>query len=356
MNIATESTPLDHAEALLDDRHPDALRAFYTAEQQGAHPDRCSAGRWMAHMLAGDFRSAWQESDAIRRRGGPDPHRIWNGEPLEGKRVILRCLHGLGDAIQFLRYAPQLRALASEVIIEVPPNMLELARCIDGVERVITWGSLAPSEPVQWDVQVEVTELPYIFRSEVCDLPIAEHYIHLPQTRLNRVARMIGPVNRVPRVGVVWTAGDWNPSRSIPFSLMKDLISAEDYACEFWNLQGGPSQSEWNQLPPSRRFRDSAQCGDGLLNLACVIAQLDLVITVDTLAAHLAGALGVPGWVLLQYAADWRWMACGTTTPWYASLRLFRQPSSGDWPSLIADVRKDLEAWTGRYNHPRKIA
>lgn len=354
MSTATGPTSLEYAEALLDSRDPAALRAFYAAERRGAHPDRCCAGRWMAHMLAGDFRSAWEESDAIRRRGGPDPHRIWNGEPLDGKRVMLRCLHGLGDAVQFLRYVPHLRAIASTLIVEVPPNLVELAGCIDGVERVISWGTLAPTEPVHWDAQIEVTELPYIFRSEPCDLPIAERYIHLPQARLNRVGRLMRPVNRVPRVGVVWAAGDWNPSRSIPFSLMQELLSIEN--CEFWNLQGGPPQSDWNQLPPSPRFRDSAQCGDGLLNLACVIAQLDLVITVDTLAAHLAGALGVPGWVLLQYAADWRWMSCGTTSPWYISLRLFRQPSPGDWPSLITDAHKDLEEWTRRYNHPRKIA
>ena len=343
---------LEHAEDLLDRRCAGAKEVFDLAEACGADADRCAAGRWMAHMFAGDLRSAWVESDAIRRRGGPDPHRMWSGESLEGRHIIVRCLHGYGDAIQFLRYAPSLRNLAAEVTYEVPPALYELAQYIEGVDNVVTWGRLAPVNPVMWDTQIEVMELPYIFRTEICDLPIAQNYVHPPQTRCNCVNRKLG--RNHPRVGVVWAAGEWNQSRSIPFSAFSELL--KETGCEFWSLQGGAAQSEWNELPPSPQLRDSADLGDGLLTLACVISQLDLVITVDTLAAHLAGAMGIPGWVMLQHKADWRWMACGNTSPWYPSLRLFRQHAPGDWSGLIAEVQQELHLWRRLCSRPQMIA
>lgn len=343
---------LEQAENLLNRRDPGAKQLFEQAEACGADPDRCAAGRWMAHMFAGDFASAWLESDAIRRRGGADPHRMWTGESLRDRHIIVRCLHGYGDAIQLLRYAPLLRDLAAEVTYEVPPALYELASYIDGVENVVTWGRLAPVNPIFWDTQIEVMELPYIFRTEISDLPIAQNYVHPPRVRCNCITRKLG--RNHPRVGVVWAAGEWNKTRSIPFSILSELIS--EPACEFWSLQGGAAQSDWNQLPPSPRLRDSADLGDGILNLACVISQLDLVITVDTLAAHLAGAMGIPAWVLLQHAADWRWMACGTTSPWYPSLRLFRQHAPDDWGALITEVRQELHIWTQLCSRPQMIA
>lgn len=344
---------LERAEALLALRDPGALREFHFAEACGDDPDRCAAGRWLAHMLKGDFASAWLESDAICLRGAPDPNRMWNGEPLLGRRVIVRCLHGLGDAIQLLRYAPQLRRLAAEVTFEVPPSLLELATCFDGVRRVVTWGKLAPSQPILWESQVEVMELPYIFRTQRHELPITEHYLHLPPSHRDTIARTMG-TSSAPRIGVVWAAGEWNVSRSIPFPLFRQLLSSSN--CEFWCLQGGASHSCWDQLPFSPLLHDSAYLGRGLMTLACVISQLDLVITVDTLAAHLAGAMAIPTWVLLQHAADWRWMASGDTSPWYPSLRLFRQPAPGDWHSLIDEVRKELHTWTQTCNRAQRIA
>ncbi|WP_162601465.1 glycosyltransferase family 9 protein [Occallatibacter savannae] len=343
---------LEFAEDSLDRREAGAKRLFDAAEACGADPDRCAAGRWMAHMFAGDFAAAWQESDAIRGRGGPDPHRMWSGESLKDRNVIVRCLHGYGDAIQFLRYAPQLRSLAAEVTYEVPPALYELAPYIEGVDHVITWGRLAPVAPTKWDAQIEVMELPYIFRTVVSDLPIAQNYMHLPQSRCNCVNRKLG--RNHPRVGVVWAGGEWNHHRSIPFPVFSELLRQPE--CEFWSLQGGAAQADWQMLPPSPRLRDSADLGEGILNLACVISQLDLVITVDTLAAHLAGAMGIPAWVLLQGAADWRWMARGATSPWYPSLRLFRQHTAGDWAGLIADVRQELHTWNQLCSRPQMIA
>ena len=316
-----------------------AIDNFTMAEAMGAEADRCSAGRWMASMLRGDFASAWRESDAIRRRGAPDPQRFWNGEEIRGKRLMVRCLHGFGDAVQFLRYAPALQDLAQEVVFEVPPRFVELARCFDGVSDLITWGDGAPNQAPQWDAQIEVMELPYLFRTELRDLPVATRYLHLPEHLVTNVTKQMAPCNR-PRIGMVWSAGDWNPSRSVPFATLAPLLEMAD--CEFWDLQA--ADAALRQM--EHCLREAEGCRDSILTLAAVISQLDLVLTVDTLAAHLAGALGVPAWVMLQYAADWRWMTGISRSPWYPSLRLFRQPRPDDWTSVVADVQRSLQAWS----------
>jgi hypothetical protein len=336
---------LQHAEVMLTQRNvPMAVAAFNSAEAQGADPDRCAGERWVAHMLAGNFAAAWRESDAIRRRGAPDPHRFWTGDNLAGQRVILRCLHGFGDAVQFLRYVPRLRSLASQLIIEVAPAMLEIATCFDGVEDVITWGSDAPEVPPGWDIQVETMELPYLFRTELSDLPIARSYLSLPEDLKRRAARVLG-VSSLRRVGVVWAAGAWNAERSIPLEILQPLLQTAN--CEFWSLQGGAAQGEWRMLPDPLCLRDAACFGAGILRLAAIVSQLDLVITVDTLVAHLAGAMDKPAWVVLPYVADWRWMVGRSDSPWYPSLRLFRQPTPGDWQTPVSNVGQSLTRWLG---------
>lgn len=257
---------------------------------------------------------------------------------------MVRCLHGFGDAIQFLRYIPLLRQRASRVTVEAAPQFVELAECMDGVDRVIPWGKRDQKERHEWDVQIEVTELPYFFRTEVQDLPIATDCIHLPQPMLRAAARRFPASDRM-RVGVVWSSGKWNPSRSIPLNTLEPVLT--DSRIEFWNLQGGAVRKEWPLGIGAGNLRDAPEfCADaGLLPLACFVAQLDLVITVDTLAAHLGGALGVPTWVLLRYDADWRWMADRGDSPWYPSLRLFRQDEARDWATVVQCLRKEFDVW-----------
>ena len=339
----TTADMLDRAEHLLQQR--DLCRAeevFHRAAAGGEDADRRSGGLWMTHMLQGDFEAAWQQSDALRRRNAPDPHRFWQGEPLASKRVIVRCLHGFGDAVQMLRYLPLLRERCAKVIVEVPPRMLEIAPCFAGADHILTWGEGAPIEPPAWDVQVEIMELPYLFRSRCDDLPLATRYLSVPDEARSQVMRGMGE-RRYPRVGIVWSTGEWNRTRVIPFAYVK-LLTGER-GIEFWNLQGGPEHDAWDALPPSPHLRDGADAGDGILKLAALIEQMDLVITPDTLAAHLAGALGTPAWVLLQHAADWRWMHERADTPWYPSLRLFRQTQQGRWEDVIEQVHAELKQW-----------
>jgi hypothetical protein len=333
---------LAHAELLLEQRRlKDAVRAFNLAAAEGHNMNRCGAGRWMAAMLSGDFEAAWRESDDVRRRGVPDPNRFWQGEDVIGKQVIVRCLHGFGDAVQFLRYARPLRCLASRVIVECAPAMVGLARCMPGIDEVIVWGPNAPAVVPDWDVQIEVMELPYIFRSTLASVPSVEGFLKLPVSALDAVHNALGSRSR-QRVGIVWASGEWNPARSIRLETLLPIFERSD--CEFWNLQGGSAREEWKILLAEAPVRDHPLLNDaGLLPLAAFIAHMDLVITVDTLAAHLAGALTVPCFLMLQHAADWRWMTERTDSPWYPSVRLFRQPRPGDWETAVFQICTALE-------------
>jgi hypothetical protein len=323
------------AESLLAQRNLlEALDAFDRAQRCGEDSARCCGGRWKANMLLGNFENAWQESDSIRYRRLPDPHRFWQGEDLTGKRVILRCLHGLGDAVQFLRYIPFLAARVSHLFLQVPPSLLELAPHFIGVTDLVTWSSPETREPA-WDMHVEINELPYIFRTQLDDLPIATKYLKLPASILSANHPKPTRLSNL-RVGIVWSSGEWNPSRNVPFSLFRSLL--EEPHCEFWNLQGGAPRADCTHPSVHR----SEQCVNSLLNLAALIAQLDLIITPDTLVAHLAGATGTPAFLLLQHAADWRWLHDRSDSPWYPTLRLFRQPRPNDWISVIHAVHTAL--------------
>ena len=334
--------PIGIAEHLLEQRRlTEASAAFDAAEVIGTNKDRCSAGRWTVAMLRGDFEAAWHESDAIRERGNLDPHRFWMGEKLEGKVVIVRCLHGFGDAIQLLRYLPQLNSVAKHVVLEVAPRFLPLALMLKGVDDVVTWGAEAPATSRAWDVQVEIMELPYIFRTTEAELPVRRNYLCVPEEDIKRAAKVIGN-RRKPRVGLVWAAGEWNPDRSIPIQLLEPLL--ESGCAEFWSLQGGEAAKDAAACIGSGRMRDGAACGEGLRALAGAIANLDLIITVDTLSVHMAGAMGKPVWVLLQHAADWRWMTERDDSPWYPMAKLFRQANRGDWQGVLHRVEMNLRS------------
>lgn len=340
--VDAEAVIRDAEAALAAEELSAAVALCEQAERMGVEPDRCSGNRWLAYMLMGDFHAAWRESEAIRLRGAPDPHRFWNGEELRGRRLVLRSLHGFGDAVQMFRFLPRLQRVVSELIVEVPPRLVELAPYFDGMGEVMTWGQDAPAVPPVWDVQAEVMELPYMLRVGLDDLEPTHGYLRLPDAVRAEALRVMGPRRR-PRVGVVWTAGEWNASRSIPSELMAVFRAVA--GLEFWSLDARQDGAEFLALPGAG-WRDVYELGDGILRLAAVVEQMDLVIAVDTLAAHLAGVLDVPCWVLLQHSADWRWMSRRSDSPWYPSLRLWRQERAGDWAGLVARVAEELADWS----------
>lgn len=294
--------------------------------------DRQYDDGWMDHMRRGEFAAAWQISDRVlrERAGVPCSHLprhfqyFWDGQPLDGKRVLVRCYHGLGDTIQFIRYASLLRSVAQEVVVWAQPKLIPLLRSVAGIGRLLPLHDGVPD--VDFDADVELMELPHVFRTTIETIPGEVPYLHVTPATLARNSKLA--------VGLTWAAGSWDQTRSIPFDVLAPLTHVSDV--DWYVFQREAALADW---PPSSGTISKAELSDE----ARMIGALDLMISVDTMTAHLAGALGVPVWTLLQKNADWRWMEDRDDTPWYPTMRLFRQPRHGDWTSVIERVIHELK-------------
>ncbi len=282
-------------------------------------------------MLLGRFHEAWRESDHIEQRSVV-ADRLWDGLPFSGKHVIIRCLHGYGDAIQFLRYARMVRRQAAKVTVETHPEMVSLLRGLPFVDNVVTWADGSSKAVDDWDQQIEVMELPRAFRTTVATIPAKVPYITVCPRRLERSRVALESFTR-PRVGILWSASNWNPARSMSLAELAPILELPGFA--FYSFQRDAARQELFCSPFRSRIHDTAPHSPEIVDTAADLKNMDLLITVDTMAAHLAGALAKPVWVLLPFAADWRWMLDREDTPWYPTMRLFRQHAPGDWQTPV---------------------
>lgn len=298
-------------------------------------PSPPTADLWQHHMRRGEFAEAWQHSDAalVARASQPCHHwprhlqYVWDGRPLAGRRVLVRCYHGLGDTIQFIRYAPLLKAVAAEVLVWAQPALLPLLATAPGIDQLLPLHDGAPE--AAYDADVEVMELPHLFRTTLGTIPAAVPYLHVEPRRL--VAVEPGKL----LVGLVWQAGDWDARRSVPFELLVPLATVP--GVQLVILQANATAAGWQPDV-------GVHLGEfDLYEYARVLRGLDLLITVDSMPAHLAGALGVPVWTLLHAAADWRWLAGREDSPWYPTMRLFWQEAPGEWKPVVARVQAELK-------------
>lgn len=292
---------------------------------------------WMRHMRQGAWEEAWRLCDAaLTARGGVVDWRaprhlqhIWTGGPVEGRRVLVRCYHGLGDTVQFIRYAPALRARCAALTVWVQPGLIPLLRTLPGVGTLLPLHDGTPD--AEYDLDIEIMELPHLFRSTPATLPARVPYLHPPRRML--------PGGTL-HVGLVWAAGEWDMRRSVPPRLLAPL--AEIPGVTLHLLQRGAARAAWTA-------GGVGAGSDDVLEAASLIAALDLVVSVDSFPAHLAGALGRPVWTLLHAEADWRWMEGREDSPWYPTMRLFRQARSGDWQPVAARVAESLRALAARH-------
>lgn len=293
-----------------------------------------TSNSWMGHMRNGAFEEAWKISDADlkSRAGKPCWHLprhlqyIWNGTPLNGKRVLVRCYHGLGDTIQYIRFAPLIRSVAKEVIVWAQAPLIPLLKTVKGIDRLLPLHNGTPE--VEYDVDMEIMESTHIFRTTPETIPLEIPYLQVEP-------KEISSDNKQLTVGLVWRAGDWNEQRSIPFSALLPLAKVQ--GIQLYILQGGAASAGWHEgfgIHPGEF---------DLFDYARVIRGLDLLITVDSMPAHLAGALGVPVWNLLYAGADWRWMDNREDSPWYPTMRIFRQEQPFDWETVIKRVSDELK-------------
>jgi hypothetical protein len=286
---------------------------------------------WQELMRRGEYTAAWEISDlAIASRSESDqqslpPHlrSVWDGTPVEGRRVLVRCNHGIGDTIQFARYIEPLRAAASEVTVCAGGTVIELLSRAPFVDDGVTLTTDA--DDVAFDVDGEIMELPHVFRTTLDTIPSRIPYLDVTPADIPRTTG--------PTVGLAWRSGEWDPGRSIAFDDLGPLFDMPGIS--FCSVQLNAVEAGW------RMELGEMLDVNGLLRTAAVIRSLDLLISVDTMTAHLAGALGQPVWTLLKSDADWRWMD-GPTSPWYPTMRLFRQERPGEWPPVIRRVAEDL--------------
>ncbi|MFC4308883.1 ADP-heptose--LPS heptosyltransferase [Steroidobacter flavus] len=283
-------------------------------------------------MRRGDFGSAWTISDTVLqervRRGDVCTHLprheqfIWNGEPLEGRRIFVRCYHGLGDTLQFVRLLAHPRLRAAEITLWVQPALIKLLQTARGIDRILPLHEGNPG--LDYDIDVEIMELPHALRLDMNELPGPVPYIYVPAS----VAK--APSHR-RRVGVCWSAGEWDPKRSLSAAELSSWATLR--SVRWFSLQFPPATCALPAAPIASR---------DIAEMAARMQLLDLIITVDTMTAHLAGALGLPVWLLLPHDADWRWMHGRDDSPWYPTMRLFRQPAVGDWATVIEQVHDEL--------------
>lgn len=304
------------------------------------------ANRALLSLLQGDFTAGfeafewrWRRADmaALRRPRTPQ----WDGQPIPGKRLLLVAEQGLGDAIMFSRYALlAAKVSGAQLLGECDGSLRELFGSIGSVAHWVDRKGPLPEH----DVHIPWMSLPRVLKTNAQNIPAPYSYLRPPSSRVNDLdLRLDTDLAAGRKVGIVWSG---NPAlstddhRSCPFSHFLQLLQVPGLTLV--SLQKGERAQDWKNIYAPARMRDmAARCRD-FADTATVIAQLDLVISVDTAVAHLAGALGRPVWLLLPKAPDWRWQLKREDSPWYPTARLFRQEVSGDWAGLFARVQAAL--------------
>ena len=284
-------------------------------------------GRWAEGWPEYEWRL--REPSARADRGFAQPQ--WRGEALAGRTLLVHAEQGHGDTLNFARYVLFLARFGGRVVLEVQPGLKGLLAGAPGIERLLARGEDLPP----FDLHIPLPALPRVFATTPATIPAMERYISPAPGKAAAWAERLAS-DRRPRVGVVWagspTHGD-DHYRSIPLETLRPVFDVPGPV--FYSLQVGARAGDPARLGLGGRLRDLSHLLTDYNETAAAIAQLDLVIAVDTSVAHLAGAMGKPTWMLLARVPDWRWLADGETTRWYPSMRLFRQQRMGVWQPIV---------------------
>ena len=338
-------------------RIAEALASYDKAISLEPHGAAAYVNRGMARLLLGDYPNGWADYEwrwkdtagwiIKEKRDFPQP--LWLGETsLAGRSILLQSEQGYGDTIQFCRYAKEVAALGARVILEVPQALAGVLRSLAGVAQLVVQGESLPP----FDCYCPLLSLPLAMRTTLAAVPAPVPYLRASDEQRRRWRGRLGE-RRGPRVGLVWSGGfrpglpalwSGNDRRNIPLTALSAL---KDSGADFYSLQKGqPAESELAALlarnwdgPP---IRDYTRELDDFDATAALIEQLDLVISVDTATAHLAGALGKPVWILNRFDTCWRWLLERSDSPWYPTATLYRQERAGDWAGVIRRVHGDL--------------
>jgi Tfp pilus assembly protein PilF len=326
-----------HEEALANTSQAIAVRPSYIDAQWNQS---------LLQLRLGDFSNGWKQYEWRWKRGEglkklrQFPQPLWLGEsPIAGKTILVHFEQGLGDTIQFARYAAVLAEQGAKVILEVqPPLKPLLSQIATDTIRVIGSGEEIPD----FELHCPLLSLPMALGTESATIPAKIPYLTAPSDRVIQWDARL-PQRPGLRIGLVWSGNASHKddrNRSIPLARLTPLFDVP--GVHFVSLQKELREADAQILAQDRRLSDvGSQFGD-FSDTAAAIAALDLVISVDTSVVHLAGALGKPAWVLVPFCPDWRWLLNRNDSPWYPTARLYRQPGVGDWDSVVGQVRRDL--------------
>jgi tetratricopeptide (TPR) repeat protein len=336
----------------------EALTAFEAAEALGSREAR--AGKGCLKLTLGDFERGLEGYEARWLKGKSLGEALgarfetWTGPGRPGERVLVLNDHGLGDTIQFFRYLPLMTAAGADAAFVCPPRLRRLLSSKANL-RIVD----SPPAGEEFDAQIAISSLPYAFGTRLDTIPAAVPYIAAEPALREMWARRIGSAGF--KIGIVWQ-GNPDPeadrARSMPLLALAPL--AEIAGVRVISLQKGVGEEQLSLLPPSMRVEtlgaDFDAGPDAFVDTAAAMTSLDLVVTCDTSIAHLAGALAAPVWVALKCDAEWRWLTGRADSPWYPTMRLFRQSRRGAWRDVFDAIALEVAALAARRAAPRLIS
>ena len=325
-------------------QHRAALESYEKAiSLQPAHA-RAHLNLAFGLLQAGDFQSGWKhqewrwEEAEARKFARHFTQPLWLGDSsLQGKTILLHAEQGLGDTLQFCRYAKLVAALGAHVVLEVPAALMGLLSGLEGVAQLVTSGGALPP----FDCHCPLLSLPLAFRTDLQNMPGNAAYLSAPADQVAAWTTRLGDKTR-PRVGLVWSGNAVHKNdhnRSIPLA---ELVAHLPEGLDYISLQKEVRGSDRDILAASPRIRQFDGEIQDFTDTAALCTLVDVVLSVDTSVAHLAGALGRPVWIALPFNPDWRWMLDRSDSPWYTSARLYRQSRSGEWEGALRLLAADL--------------
>ena len=304
----------------------------------------------LTFLLSGNFKEGWKQFEWYWKKDPSDLHNftqpLWDGAEVIGKTILLHERLGFGEAIMFIRYALLMAQSGAKVIVECQKELKSLMENVEGVYQVISYTEQRPN----YDLHCPIFKLPVIFNTTLTDIPQNIPYIFPEQELIQQWSAKLCNDNSRLKIGIVWSAGHKKGDpyhRSCPFELFASLMKIRHST--FYSLQKEKDDLQIKPLSEEENFIDYTNEFNDFSDTAALIQNLDLIISVDTAVAHLAGALGKPVWILLPFVPDWRWLLNREDSPWYSTMRLFRQPSLGDWESVIAKVKGELLKLLGKH-------
>lgn len=305
----------------------------------------------LAQLATGQFSEGWrnyewrwQTRQFTTAVCNPLKKTRWHGEAAKGRTLLIQAEQGNGDSLQFCRYIPLVAKRGFKIVLEVQPPLVRLMKSLPGVDKVIASGQRLP----EFDLYCPMMSLPLVFNTQLNTILVNIPYLSVPTEKVKVWANRLSNNNNYSlRVGLVWAGKSSNfvefaavdRRRSVAPALFAPLTDVNGIT--FYSLQkDGP------EFPADSKVINLMDSCDDFADTAALVANLDLVISVDTAVAHLAGALGKPVWVLNRFDSCWRWLTNREDSPWYPTLRLFRQPQPGDWKSVIVKVKTELAKLT----------